>query len=269
MISNSKTTAEAKELIIRACHLRENIDIRACREKITEQVISATKTDIFYELQPGKYVFIFNYGVVVFYDLTIQEVDQLMEGLFPEAKKRNLLTDEFAFSKNVPDEISIKFNSLSLRVINEETIKIVMLNLAQSLALSYYDQVSQDLLAQVRQFTNQMEEQGKLKISRKNILKFIGKALNTKNKIAENLYIFDAPPITWNDEYLDKVNTTLSRHFDLGPRYRSIENTFNIVEANLDTYMDLYHHKESSKLEWIIIILILVEVLDTLITKVL
>ena len=113
-----------------------------------------------------------------------------------------------------------------------------------------------------------MEEEGKLKISRKNIMKFIGKALNTKNKIVENLYIFDAPAVTWNNEYLEKVNTTLSRHFELGLRYRSIENNFNIIKDNLEAFTDLYHQSESSKLEWIIIILILVEVLDTFIMKI-
>lgn len=269
MLDTIKTTMDRKELMLQAWHLKDNIDIRQCREKIQYKIISESKSDIFFEPFPGRYTFIFNYGVIVFYNLSADEIDQVLRQLFPGTRKASLLHDTFGLMKNESDEINIQFNSLSLKLINEETIKIVMLNLAQSVALTYYDQVSQDLLAGVRQFTNQMEEQGRLKISRKNILRFIGKALNTKNKIAENLYIFDAPPITWNDEYLDKVNTTLSRHFDLGPRYRSIENTFNIVEANLDTYMELYHQKESSKLEWIIIILILVEVVDTFLTKVL
>ncbi|ELR70166.1 hypothetical protein C900_03851 [Fulvivirga imtechensis AK7] len=269
MIDTIKTTMDRKELVIQAWHLKDNIDIRQCREKNCYKIISESKSDIFFEPFPGKYVFIFNYGVIVFYHLSVQEIDSVLKQLFPGTRKASLFHDTFGLIRSDSDEINIQFNSLSLKLINEETIKIIMLNLAQSVALIYYDEVSQDLLAHVRQFTSQMEEQGKLKISRKNILRFIGKALNTKNKIAENLYIFDAPPVTWNNEYLDKVHTTLSRHFDLGPRYRSIENTFNIVEANLDTYMELYHQKESSKLEWIIIILIFVEVIDTFLTKVL
>lgn len=259
-----------KQLKVQAYHLKENIDIRRCRDKVPEQaIIAESKTDLFYAPEGDKYVFIFNYGVVVFYNLGEEDTSTFFKEFFPDKKRILLPMDQFGLSHNAHNDIHVEFNSLSLKLINQETIKIVMLNMAQSVALIYYDQVSQDLLERVRQFTNQMEEEGKLKISRRSIMKFIGKGLNTKNKIAENLYIFDAPPVTWNDEYLDRVHTTLSRHFDLGPRYRSIENTFNIVEANLDTFLELYHQKESSKLEWIIIILILVEVLDTFLTKIL
>lgn len=260
--------SNSREYKIRAYHFTGNIDIRDCKEKITAKIISESKTDLFYAVDTDKYTFIFNYGVVAFYNMTEMEITTTFTHVFPQVSREQLPVDDFALKSSSSDEIKAEFNCLSLQVINQETIKIAMLNVAQSVALMYYDQVSQDLLTRVRLFTTQMEEEGKLQISRKNIMKFIGKALNTKNKIAENLYIFDAPPVTWNNEYLEKINMTLSKHFDLGLRYRSIENTFNIVEDNLDAFMELYHQKESSKLEWIIIILILVEVLDTFITKI-
>ncbi|MBL6446971.1 RMD1 family protein [Fulvivirga sp. 29W222] len=257
-----------KELKIRAYHLTGNIDIKSCRDKIREKIISEGKTDLFVESGLEQYIFIFNYGVIAFYNMGEKEIGIALNRYFPSVSKAHLPTDDFVLKSGNQDEIKVEFNSLSLHLINQETIKIAMLNVAQSVALMYYDTVSQDLLMRVRQFTTQMEEEGKLKISRKNIMKFIGKALNTKNRIAENLYIFDAPPVTWNNEYLEKVNSTLSKHFDLGLRYRSIENTFSIVEDNLHAFMELYHQSESSKLEWIIIILILVEVLDTFIGKI-
>lgn len=257
-----------KELKISAYHLTGNIDIKSCREKVSGKIISESKTDLFIESGQEQYIFIFNYGVIAFYNMDEKEIEAAFNHYFSGITKAQLTADDFVLKTGDQDEMKVEFNSLSLHLINQETIKIAMLNVAQSVALMYYDAVSQDLLMRVRQFTTQMEEEGKLKISRKNIMKFIGKALNTKNKIAENLYIFDAPPVTWNNEYLEKVNSTLSKHFDLGLRYRSIENTFGIVEDNLDAFMELYHQNESSKLEWIIIILILVEVLDTFITKI-
>ncbi|UII33265.1 RMD1 family protein [Fulvivirga ulvae] len=260
--------SDNKELKISAYHLTGNIDIRGCRDKVSEKIVAETKTDLFIETGKEQYIFIFNYGVITFYNMSEKEMGIAFSRYFPGVSKALLPADDFVLKIGDLNELKVEFNSLSLQLINQETIKIAMLNVAQSVALMYFDTVSQDLLMRVRGFTTQMEEEGKLKISRKNIMKFIGKALNTKNKIAENLYIFDAPPVTWNNEYLEKVNSTLSKHFDLGLRYRSIENTFGIVEDNLDAFMELYHQNESSKLEWIIIILILVEVLDTFITKI-
>ncbi|MBL3656952.1 RMD1 family protein [Fulvivirga sediminis] len=257
------------EYKLKAYHLKNNIDISECRKQLLDMEIAGSKGEVFYQYDAEKYAYVFNYGVVVFYNFRKEEINQELQRLFPEIEKEGLLKDDFALLLNAEDDMNIKFNHLSLAIINEGVIKIVMLNLAQSLALNYYDQVSQELLVKIKVFTNQMEEEGKLEIGRKNIQKFIGRALNTQNKIAENLYIFDAPPVTWENEYLEQVNRVLSRHFDSGPRYRSIENTFKIVEANLQAFMELSHHKESSKLEWIIIILILVEIIDTFVTKLL
>jgi uncharacterized Rmd1/YagE family protein len=144
-----------------------------------------------------------------------------------------------------------------------------MLNLAQSVALDYYNGVGETLLTEVKGFANELELTGKLKASRKNMLRFLGKALNTQNDIAENIYIFDAPDQVWDDEYLDRLHQGLMKHFDLRVRFSEIEYTLRIIENNLTVFREIIHQRESNLLEYIIIILILVEVFDLLITKIL
>jgi required for meiotic nuclear division protein 1 len=99
--------------------------------------------------------------------------------------------------------------------------------------------------------------------------RFLGKALNTQNDIAENIYIFDAPDLTWEDEYLDKLHRGLIKHFDLKVRFSEIEYTQRIIENNLTVFREIIHQRESNLLEVIIILLILVEVFDLFITKLL
>jgi uncharacterized Rmd1/YagE family protein len=100
-------------------------------------------------------------------------------------------------------------------------------------------------------------------------MKFIGKALNTQNDIADNIYIFDAPELVWDDEYLDTLQKGLKQQFDLRVRFSEIEYTMRIIEDNLSVFREISHQRESSILEWIIILLILVEVFDLLISKLL
>ena len=102
-----------------------------------------------------------------------------------------------------------------------------------------------------------------------NMLKFIGKALNTQNDIADNIYIFDAPDLVWDDEYLNKLHVGLMKHFDLRVRFSEIEYTLRIIEDNLSVFREITNQRESSTLEWIIIALILVEVFDLIISKLL
>lgn len=253
---------------LKAFHIQNSINLRECRTILSSMVLESSSMDFFFKIGEGKYGRIFGYGVIVFYECTQEDISRIfMElAIVKDVATLDYYSDDFGIKLSSGD-YKIDFNYITLPEINEEVIHIAMLNLGQSLALKYYDTVSQDLLTNIREFTGELETRGKLKISQKDILKFVGKALNTQNRIAENLYIFDAPPVTWENEYLEKVNLSLSKHFELSSRYRSIDSTFKIIKDNLSAYLDLYHHKESSKLEWIIIILILVEVLDTFISK--
>ncbi|SMD37336.1 Uncharacterized protein, Rmd1/YagE family [Reichenbachiella faecimaris] len=255
---------------LRAFHVQHAINLKECKATLSTMVAETSSMDLFFSLGEGKYGRIFNYGVVVFYGCTQEVISKIfMElAIVKDVNELEYYSDDFGIRQSEGD-YKINFHYISLPEINEEVIRIAMLNLGQSLALKYYDTVSQDLLTSIRGFTGELETRGRLRIGQRSILKFVGKALNTQNRIAENLYIFDAPAVTWENEYLEKVNLTLSKHFELSARYRSIDSTFKIIKDNLSAYLDLYHHKESSKLEWIIIILILVEVLDTFISKML
>ena len=93
--------------------------------------------------------------------------------------------------------------------------------------------------------------------------------MNIKNGIYENLYIFDSPENTWESEELAKLDSNLKYTFDLKNRYRNIQDRISITKENLELFKDIWDHKESSTLEWIIIVLILVEIIDLFITKIL
>ena len=93
--------------------------------------------------------------------------------------------------------------------------------------------------------------------------------LKIKNQISENLCIFDSPDITWENEALNKLHASLKQTFDLNDRYRYIHERVGILKEDLELFKDIMDHRESSKLEWIIILLILVEVVDVFAIRIL
>jgi uncharacterized Rmd1/YagE family protein len=171
---------------------------------------------------------------------------------------------EVVIKKNT---LKVEFNSVILPRLDEEMIRLVMLNTSQSVALNRYAEITEDLLIETNKHTIYLENKGELDISGYRLKRFIGKVLNIKNKIAENLYIFDSPEITWENEQLNKLNLELKQTFELTDRYRLIHDRIKIIKENLDLFKDIMDHRESSKLEWIIIILIVIEVIDLFITK--
>jgi len=124
------------------------------------------------------------------------------------------------------------------------------------------------LLEETNYHTQSLERKGKLDISGNALKKFIGKTLLLKNRISENLYIFDSPPETWENENLNKIDLGMKKTFDLQERFRHVSEGLQIVKDNLELFKDLLQYRNSTLLEWIIIILILVEVLNLIIDKI-
>ncbi len=254
---------------ITAYHIAEQIPLKSLKEHYVAALLQENPSELFYRVDDVSYCSVFDFGVVVFAGMP--DVDVSKNLLFlqtfcinPLADK---LQDDFEIILSPEDPLTFNFDNLVAPRMGPDVIKIAMFNLAQSVAMDFFTQRAQTLLGEVRQFTNQMEAEGAIRISRKNMLRFIGRMLNSKNKIVENLYIFDAPELTWEDEYLDRIHRGLLRTFELPTRFKETEYTFKIIEDNLAVFRELYLHRESSKLEWIIIALICIEVVDLFISK--
>ncbi|MGZ3921355.1 MAG: RMD1 family protein [Bacteroidia bacterium] len=165
------------------------------------------------------------------------------------------------WKKKRTSQPGFSYNTLFVNDINNDVLRIAMLHVAQSLGLDFYQETAQQLFDDTVNLTNQLETFGKLNVSKRNLLKFIGKTLNTKNRIIDNLYIYDAPAVVWDNEYLGKVNDGLTKTFDISIRFKELEYMLKRVENNLSVFVELTNAKESKRLEWIVIILIFIEIL--------
>jgi len=143
-----------------------------------------------------------------------------------------------------------------------------MLNVSQSVALDYYNQQTNLLLEETNFHTQILEKKGKIDLGGIRLKKYIGRTLNLKNRISVNLYIFDSPEETWEDENLNKLDIGLKKTFDLQARFRTIQEGLGIVKENMELFKDLLQNRNSLTLEWVVIILIFVEVINILIDKI-
>jgi len=250
-------------------HLGGRLDLKLIKNSLTFHCVYADPTELIYETSQYSWFQVFDYGSVVFFGIekTLQTdiITSLRRILTLEA---NELESEEIDIEMIPDSpTKVLFDKIIVNHINADVAKIVMLNIAQSVALDYYIDQTNILLEQTTYFSNELEEKGKFSIKGKALLKYIGKAFNLKNRIARNLYIFDSPDITWDDQYLNELHTQLNQELDIRIRYRSLQESLSIIQENLEIYKDINQHSHSSTLEWIIIILIAVEILNIFFDK--
>ncbi|HEY6163166.1 MAG TPA: RMD1 family protein [Bacteroidia bacterium] len=248
-----------------AYQVAEQINIKKFKSAYKAEVFSSSSTDLFYYNKNGSSIYILSYGVVVFANFGEIEISKIID--YVKQFSVNVLENQYKedILIHTEKELSFSYNDVFVPEISPDVVRIIMLNVAQSAFLDFYTDLSQNLLDETVKFTTELEQFGKLKISRKNLLRFIGKALNVKNRIIDNLYIFDVPDIVWENEYLDKVNNGMVKTFDINTRFREIEYTLKIVEGNLGIFTELVQHKTSNTLELVIIFLILVELVNVLV----
>ncbi len=253
-----------------AFFIGENIDLPRLKTDFAGELLEENPSELFYRLDGSAYLFAFDFGVAVFANLGDTDISTNLAFLanYVKIPAREKLRDDFEVEEDAGKSLKFTFDSLIVPTLDDRVLQITMLNLAQSVALDHYSKEAEQLLDEVHQDANYLEKTGKLRLSRKEMMRNIGKTLNSKNRIAVNLYIFDSPDLTWDDPYLDKIHTGLVRAFDLPSRFREVEHTTQIVDDNLKTFLQLSQHRESSTLEWIIILLICIEVGNLILSKI-
>jgi required for meiotic nuclear division protein 1 len=249
--------------------IADSIDLKSLKAAFTGELIYSDSDELFYGISEERCVYIFKYGVVSFLNYQAVDSSSFLRFIEPFCKNRfsETLSDEFLVETGAKEN-KVSYNKIEIMSADRQVLRIIMLNVSQSVALDYYSEQTTRLMEETNYHTQILEKKGRLAISGNNLKKYIGKTLLLKNRIAENLYIFDSPPETWEDERLDKLYTELKRNFDLPERFRNVSEGLGIVKENLDLFKDLLQYRNSVFLEWIIIALIAVEVLNFLIEKI-
>jgi len=257
-----------KEVI--AFHLAESIDIKKFWKEYTDTENYMSSSDIFYSNGQDQYLYLLAYGVVVFSGYNEVKMSEMIDYLKPHCK--NLLSEKIRedfIINTTTNKDAFEYNEIHISKSSPNVIRIIMFNVAQSVALDYFSKLAEDLMIETTNYIQQLEKYGKINISLKKLKMFIGKVLNIKNRIADNFYILDSPEETWEDEYLSKIDFGLRKTFDVKIRFREIDNQLQIIRDNLNLFKDLAQNRNSNMLEWVIILLILVEVINMFFEKLL
>ena len=240
----------------------DSIDLKNLKPGFNTETVYSDTDELFYNTGNNRYLSVFRYGVISFLNYDQNETASFLGFVEPFCRNRfpKPLSDELEVETGAREK-KIGYNKIEIRDAEPRVLRMIMLTLAQSVALDFYSQQAIALLEDTNYHTQLLEKKGRLSITGNNLKKYIGKTLLLKNRISQHLYIFDSPPETWEDERLDKLHNDLKRNFDLTDRFRGVSESLGIVKENLELFRDILQYRTGVFLEWIIIALIAVEVI--------
>ena len=214
------------------------------------------------------YVSVFKYGVVCFLNFDDKRLSECIKLIaqyciyFFDSE----LIKEYQIE---PGSEELEFGFKTIRIVdnNVKTLKLIMLNVAQSVALDYYYQHAKILLEKTSKFTSTLEATGNLTISDKELKKFIGKTHNFKNQIVENLRLLETFSSVDQNDYLIIIEKGMKKSLYMKERARNIYEELKIIREHLDYFNDIVTQGVNMKLEWIVIILLLIYSVDIIAGK--
>ena len=116
-------------------------------------------------------------------------------------------------------------------------------------------------MARFQPVVKALSNRGKLVLPHKEVLKIVGFAMEVRAAVLDSLTLFDDPPETWESEALAHLDSDLYAQFDLDERLEAIREKLAYLQDAGSTFLGLLNTRKAENLEWIIILLILIELL--------
>jgi uncharacterized Rmd1/YagE family protein len=220
------------------------------------------------ELSPEcRDIFCFAYGVTVFWGLEEREEKQFLDFIHSfevhplDAPEKEVMSFSFGISSKIEEEEVILpdtelFSRLSISH-----------GLAQSVKLATFENAIQKTIDSTKHIPEQLAIRGKIPLSKREIRKKMGELFIERSHINLHSDILDVPEFFWEHSEVEPLYIMIANHLDLETRIEVLNARLDIVHDLFEMLGNELNHQHSSKLEWIIIWLIVFEVIITLIIQ--
>jgi len=219
-------------------------------------------------------IFIYPYGCVVFWGLQKSEEERFLtdiqpffrDAVTPEELEDSKDTFSFVYNTEAP---TVKHDLISLKTSKTKERMAVSYALAQSAKLSVFEDRVFTTIRKTRHIPKGMAATGKINMKEEEINQLIGAVFNEINEI--NLYsdILDLPEFLWESDTFEPVYNKIYKYLQVNSRLEVLNKRLVILRELLDVLNSQVESSHATKLEVIIIWLIVVEVIKDILWDVL
>jgi|SRR5579872_3910903 len=206
-------------------------------------------------------VFYFSYGAFVCWGFSEEEERHFLTFL-KEFEKEPLgkpELDEFTFS--YAEAMKIDEDEIVLHNKGTLTKLAISHGLAQSVKLTIFEEAIQKTIENTKQLPKELSQKGKIALSRKEISKKMGELFIERNFINVHAEMLETPEFFWNHPELEPFYRRTAHYLDVNKRVEVLNKRLDVVHELFEILRNELNHQHSSRLEWTIIILIVIEVI--------
>lgn len=202
------------------------------------------------------------YGAVVLVDLSADERTDFLAQLAP------LIAGAFPFTEteiaelrlNATGSERIKEGYILLQEFSVERLQIVADILAKTVVLEHYENRLDSVFDQIEPFAASLQHQTGSSQEGRELLRQLGSTLLVQHKIVGRVEIIDKPELLWESPELEHLYLRLENEYEIRERHLALERKLKLISRTAETILEFMQHRTSLRVEWYIVVLIVIEI---------
>ncbi len=244
---------------VAAIFVGESIDLRKLLARLA-------RSPLVLSVHAHAWAVLFPYGAVVMVNLDeaeqarfLAELGERVQGPFADPE-----TEEAAVRVCPEAREGVAAEVIHIREANVERIQVIADALAKSVALAHYEEAVWEALDRVEPMAAELRRKGSSRRRARELLRDIGDALLIHHKIVGQVEAPEKPELLWERPELERLYLQLEDEYELVERHAALERKLQIIGDTAGTLLEVLQTKRSLRVEWYIVLLIVVEILLTL-----
>ena len=209
---------------------------------------------------------LFRYGAVVLFDTApLAELEFLRQ-------LQTYVIDPFAEPETESLDIYVaqdgkegfEKNSLLVQDTSLERQQVIADALAKSVALAQYERRIATTFDSIEPLAVALESGKGLDAGASELVRHIGRNLLVMTRMVGRVEVGEKPEALWDRPDLERLYLRLEDEYELRERQLALERKLDVIGRTVETVLDLLQTRRSLRVEWYIVILIVMEILLSL-----
>jgi required for meiotic nuclear division protein 1 len=209
---------------------------------------------------------LFRYGVAVLIGLNALEEEEFLRSLQSRMTGIFVRRDEeiavIELTADREDQIP-PGGPICLQSFSPERLILVGEALAKSVVLARHEREVSTVFDTTEPFARELARSGYMRGGRRAILRHIGNALLVRHRVSGPVEVAEKPDVLWDKPHLERLYARLADEYEIKERAESLNRKLAVIAETSQVLTDIIDTRRSLRLELIIVLLILFEVIIT------
>ncbi|UJF35492.1 RMD1 family protein [Paenibacillus hexagrammi] len=230
---------------------------------------SVLKTIYNKEIQEFQQVMVFSFGSIVFVNHANEDEMRVflsfIQSFEPAIQLRTSYsyTDDYSLHIDESQQMELTDEYVVVREYEFFLPELISTVLAKSVALERIEEQLGKIQDNLEHMIDRLER-GKLRIGNKELAQTTARVIRHEYNTLAYIMILDKPELTWTHSSANEFYDAMMNFFELNDRYKIIKSKTDTLYHILEGFSNISHSIRGLFVEWIVVILIVIEVLITI-----